>query len=75
MKTFKAICATAVLVLALTISAHAGDGHSPVKSTTEPETYGTPTAAPEGSETTGATDSDLALLTFSNIMWALASIY
>ena len=77
MKTFKAICAATALALFLTISAYAdaGDGHGTGKNTAQPRTYVTTNEAPEDSVTTSAADSDLDLLTFENIMWALTSIY
>ena len=54
MKTFKVICAAAVLALSLSIPAYAdaGDGHGPGKTTAQPRTYRTTSAAPEDSVTT-----------------------
>lgn len=78
MKTFKAICAAAVLALSLTITAYAdgnpGDGHGPGRTTSEPSDYGLP--APEDSVTSAAVSTyDAGFVTIGDIIWALASVY
>ncbi len=79
MKTFKAICAAAILALSLTIPAYAdgnpGDGHGPGRTSFESSDYGLP-SAPADSLTSGAVSTgDNGLVTIADIIWALASIY
>jgi len=77
MKTLKATCATLMFALLLSIPVHSepGDGHSP----------GSPAAAPIASPTPAPTDAsvvqisgvedELDLVTFADVLWAIASIY
>lgn len=76
MKTFKAICATMVLALSLSISTYAdppnpGDGHSP----------GSYTPAPTSIEPIDTTSADgtevgnLNLLTLDGVLWVVTSIF
>jgi hypothetical protein len=76
MKTFKAICATAVLALSLSIPAYAdstnpGDGHSPGGPCSDPTETGDLTPTPDAA----SVDGNLSILTLTDILWALASIY
>jgi hypothetical protein len=76
MKTFKAICATLVLALSLSIPAYAGDGHTP--GSPVPGDVGTPTTVAGDSIATdgiSAVDGDTSSVTLTDILWALVSIY
>jgi hypothetical protein len=82
MKTFKAMCATAVLALSLSIPGYAdsapGDQHSPGRTISAPGDTGTPTTTPESSGLISAAplvDGGTSFPTFADILWALASIY
>lgn len=76
MKTFKVICAAAVLALSLSIPAYAdgnpGDGHGPGRSTSDPIDPGTPDGSTDSVATAGL---DSGFATYADIIWALASIY
>ena len=77
MKTLKATCATLMFALLLSIPVHSepGDGHSP----------GSPAAAPIASPTPATSDATAIqgsgiedepdLVTFADVLWAIASIY
>ena len=73
MKTFKVMCAASVLALSLSVPAYSdgttpGDGHSP----------GSPAPAPIHNMTSTeltAADSEISLVTFSDLYWVLVSIY
>ena len=79
MKTLKATCATIMFALLLSIPAYSepnpGDGHSP----------GSPAAAPIASPTPATSDAtaiqgsgiedEPGLVTFADVLWAIASIY
>lgn len=78
MKTLKAMCATAILALSLSIPTYAGDQHGPDRSTTAPGNVWTPPPAPEDSGLAGTAspvDGDIRFPTLADILWALASIY
>jgi hypothetical protein len=82
MKTFKTICAAAILALSLSVSAHAdsapGDQHTPGRNIAVSDDTGTPTPAPETAGFIGAApavDNDISFPTLADILWALASIY
>ena len=74
MKTFKVICAAAVLALSLSIPAYAegGDGHGPGRSVSDPIDLGTPVGSTDSAATV---DFDSGFATYADIFWALASIY
>lgn len=74
MKTFKVICAAAVLALNLTISAHAdpGDGHGTGRSVSDPMDIGIPVGS---TDSTATADFDSGFATYADIIWALASLY
>ena len=77
MKTFKVICAAAVLVLSLSIPAYAGtepgDGHGPGKNTKVAGTMTTSDNTVSDAPETAGYDGGLLMLT--DIFWALASIF
>lgn len=75
MKTFKAVCATLVLALSLSIPAYAGDGHTP--GSPVPDDVGTRTIVAEDSISTDgiSADGDTSSVTLTDILWALVSIY
>lgn len=76
MKTFKVICAAAVLALSLSIPAYAdgdpGDGHGPGKSTSDDGDIST---IYDSTDSTATAGYDSGLATYAEILWALASIY
>jgi hypothetical protein len=79
MKTFKAICATLVLALSLSVPAYAdtnpGDGHGPGMATSDPSEFG---PVSDDSGLTGAASTaadDGGLVTLTDILWVLAAIY
>lgn len=79
MKTFKAISATLVLALSLSVPAYAdtdpGDGHGPGRTTSDPSELG-PVSDDSGLTGAASTASyDGGLVTLTDILWALASIY
>lgn len=73
MKTFKAICAAAVLALSLSLPAYAdpipGDVHTPG--------YACPAPGDSGVESTDifADNAELSFSEFAEILWAMASLY
>jgi len=79
MKTFKAICAAAVIALSLSIPAYAddttpGDIHVPGK----PCPIVTPTTTPEDTGLPGgatAVDGDISFSALADMLWTLASIF
>jgi hypothetical protein len=76
MKTFKAMCATMVLALSLSVSTFAdppnpGDGHSPGSAAPAP----TSIEPIEIASTDGTAEGDLNLLTLDGLLWVVASIY
>jgi hypothetical protein len=76
MKTLKALCATTVLALSLSIPAFAetapGDNHTPGSPT--PIESDTSTTAP-GSDGATVVDGDISFWLLSDMLWTLASIY
>jgi hypothetical protein len=74
MKFLKAICAVAILALAFSVPVYAGDVETPGK----PNPFGTirtPNLKPETTETLYQLDTEASIAVFSQILWALASIY
>jgi hypothetical protein len=74
MKTFKAICTAAILALALTVPAYAGDVETPGKPAPSPSPSNISIQDP-GSDSTDAeltTDEYVTFSEFANIMWSLA---
>ena len=73
MKTFKVICAAAVLALSLSIPVYAdgnpGDGHGPGRAVSD---LGTTDGSTDSVATAGL---DSGFATYADIIWALASIY
>jgi hypothetical protein len=66
MKTFKATCAATLLALLLSIPAYAGDGHNP----------GSPDPVPaDGLPVTTSVDGDISVLSITDIVWALTSMF
>lgn len=76
MKTFKVICAAAILALSLSIPTYAdgnpGDGHGPGRSLPDPIDTGISAGSTDNAATA---DSDGGLATYAEFIWALASIY
>jgi hypothetical protein len=69
MKTLKAICTAAILALALSVPAYAGDMHTP--GAPSPGDVSTP-----GKTVVTPTDSgDIGSPGFADILWALASMF
>jgi hypothetical protein len=80
MKTIKAMCVATLLALSLSISAYAdtapGDGHNPGKPAMVPSVE-RPIGTPENPGSTGlsAVDGDVGILSITDIVWALASMF
>lgn len=80
MKTLKAMCAATLLALSLSIPAYAetapGDGHNPGKAAAVPSD-GLPIRTPENPGSTGllAVDGAVSILSITDIVWALASMF
>ena len=77
MKTFKAICAAALLALSLSIPAYAdtpppGDIHVPGCTSTDGFDSD---STPEATEKAQAADGDISFSAFADIMWAVASMF
>lgn len=78
MKNVKAICAATLLALSLSIPAYAGDSHTPGSPSPIPSGIGTPTTAPGDTGLTdgaAAVDGDISVLSITDIVWALASMF
>lgn len=78
MKNVKAICAATLLALSLSIPAHAGDGHTVGTPAPISGGIGTPTTAPGDTGLTdgaAAVDGDISVLSITDIVWALASMF
>lgn len=79
MKTLKAICTAAILALALSVPAYAGDVHTP--GSPDPGDVSTPgetTPAPGDIDFSGVTSTDsgdIGSPGFADILWALASMF
>ena len=77
MKTLKATCATLMFALLLSIPAYSepGDGHSPGSPAAVP--IASPTPAPTCATVVQASgvEDELDLVTFADVLWAIASIY
>lgn len=69
MKTLKAICMTAILAMALSVPANAGDVYTPGFTTPPPPP---PPTAPTATSTSL---SDTSTESFVDLLWVLASIY
>ena len=76
MKTFKSMCAATLLALSLSIPAYAGDGHNPGSPAPVPAD-GLPVTTSEdpGSTDVLAVDGDISVLSITDIVWALASMF
>lgn len=77
MKTFKAMCAATLLALSLSIPAYAGDGHNPGSPAPVPPVE-LPIITPENPGSPGvvaAVDGDISVLSITDIVWALASMF
>lgn len=79
MKTLKAICTAAILALALSVPAYAGDVQTPGRA--NPGAVSTPgaiTPSPKDVDSAGvkSTDpGDIGFPGFADILWALASMF
>lgn len=79
MKTLKAMCAATLLALSLSIPAYAdttpGDGHNPGRPAPVPVEL--PITTPENPGPTGvlAVDGDISVLSITDIVWALTSMF
>lgn len=76
MKTIKAICAATLLALSLSVPAYAGDGHNPGSPAPDPAD-GLPVTTSEDPGSTGvlAVDGETSVLSITDIVWALASMF
>jgi len=75
MKTLKAICTAAILALALSVPAYAGDIETPGKPCPVTSGSNTPDITPEPAVIVSALDTDIGLPALADIMWALASVF
>lgn len=77
MKTIKAICAATLLALSLSLPAYAGDSHSPGSPSPIPPVE-LPITTPENPGSPGViagVDGDISVLSITDIVWALASMF
>ena len=79
MKTLKAICTAAILALALSVPAYAGDMQTPgCANPGDISTPGETTAAPGDIDSPAVTSTDpgdIGSPGFADILWALASMF
>jgi len=79
MKTLKATCATLMFALLLSITAYSepnpGDGHSPGSPTVAPIASPTPVPTDATAIQESAVGDEPDLVTFVDVLWAIASIY
>ena len=79
MKTLKATCATLLFALLLSIPAYSepnpGDGHSPGSPTVVPTASPTPTSMVATATQGSGVEDEPDFVTFTDVLWAIASIY
>ena len=77
MKTLKATCATLMFALLLSIPAYSepGDGHSPGSPGAAPIASPTPVPRDATAIQGSAVEDEPDLVTFADVLWAIASIY
>ena len=75
MKTLKATCATIMFALLLSIPVYSepGDGHSPGSPAAAP--IASPSPALANATAKSGVGDELDLVTFADVLWAIASIY
>ena len=77
MKTLKATCATLMFALLLSIPVYSepGDGHSPGSPAAAPIASPTPVTTAATAIQESAFEDEPDLVTFADVLWAIASIY
>ena len=77
MKTLKATCAALMIALLLSIPAYSepGDGHSPGSPAAAPIASPTPVTTAATAIKESAVGDEPGLVTFADVLWAIASIY
>ena len=72
MKTFKAICTAAILALALTVPAYAGDVETPGKTAPSPSPSKISTQDPDSTYSERTAEEYVTFSEFADIVWSLA---
>jgi hypothetical protein len=75
MKSLKAICAAAILALALSVPAYAGDIQTPGKASPVTGGISTPDVTPATADVPSNPDTESSMTVLADILWALASLY